>query len=139
MIGISLIAGTVTEKTIIDINNLVNTKIKYMSDIENYGVSDYWAKPEETLKRKSGDCEDIAILKYELLKKVGVPTKDINVVFTIYNGQGHVYLEVTLNGKIYNLDNINRNVYVNKHIHILNILNCDKKSQFKDNFLRAIA
>lgn len=134
-----MIAGTITEKTIIDINNLVNSRIKYMSDMENYKVSDYWAKPEETLKKGSGDCEDIAILKYDMLERAGVPKKDINVIFTVYKGQGHVYLEVTLNGKIYNLDNIYQNVYVNKHVPMINILSYEKKSKFKDYFLQAIA
>lgn len=138
-IAISLMAGTITEKTIIDINNLVNTKIKYTTDIENYGVSDYWAKPAETLKKGMGDCEDIAILKYNMLEKAGMSKKDINVIYTVYKGKGHIYLEVTLDGKIYNMDNIYHNVYLYKHVPMINILSNNKKLKIKDYFLQAIA
>jgi hypothetical protein len=45
--------------------------IRYESDIENYGDSDYWQFPTETLQRRSGDCEDFAFLAASLLRAKG--------------------------------------------------------------------
>lgn len=55
------------------VNDAVNKYVTYTSDDALYGRSDYWASPIETLKTKRGDCEDYAILKYYLLKALGVP------------------------------------------------------------------
>ncbi len=52
------------------VNEYVN-KITYIEDKDNYGQNDYWATPEEFFAR-GGDCEDFAIAKYALLKKLGI-------------------------------------------------------------------
>lgn len=69
--------------------------IFYKRDRQKYGVNEYWAMPEETLRKpRSGDCEDQAILVYhgikELLKKY--PDKEIEdslCVFCVW-GKGSV-------------------------------------------------
>lgn len=40
----------------------VHYEITYESDMESYGVSDYWQTAEWTRIRKKGDCEDSCIL-----------------------------------------------------------------------------
>lgn len=50
------------KESIIEIKKWMILNIKYKSDINNYGIFDYWATPLETMQRKSGDCEDKAIL-----------------------------------------------------------------------------
>lgn len=45
-------------------NKDVNTSITYTPEISK---QDYWQSPQETLKLKTGDCEDFAILKASLL------------------------------------------------------------------------
>jgi hypothetical protein len=46
----------------------INKNIEYKSDQENYGYSEYWASPEQVLNKKSGDCEDMAILLLYIAK-----------------------------------------------------------------------
>jgi len=45
-------------------NDTVNKLIIYKEELPNV---DYWQQPGETLTLGTGDCEDIAILKYRLL------------------------------------------------------------------------
>jgi hypothetical protein len=40
----------------------IKKDIRYDSDADLWGFSEYWASPEQTLSRKSGDCDDDAIL-----------------------------------------------------------------------------
>lgn len=56
-----------------NVNKYVNTTVRYVEDKNNYGVSDYWATPDEFFARNAGDCEDFAIAKYAALKALGVP------------------------------------------------------------------
>ncbi len=55
------------------VNTWANRRIRYTEDAQQYGKADYWADPAQTLRRGAGDCEDIAILKMQLLAAVGVP------------------------------------------------------------------
>ena len=68
---------------------------------------DYWAIPMEFLK-KSGDCEDYAIVKYFSLKELGVPAEDMRIVVvrdTVRN-LAHAVLVVYLDDNAYVLDNV---------------------------------
>jgi len=56
------------------INDFFNG-VKYGSDRDIYGVSDYWATPYQFLAKDRGDCEDYVIAKYFVLKYLGVSTK----------------------------------------------------------------
>lgn len=56
-----------------NVNKYVNSTVRYVEDKNNYGVSDYWATPDEFFARNAGDCEDFAIAKYAALKALGVP------------------------------------------------------------------
>ena len=51
----------------------VKKYIKYVSDKKQYGMSEYWAYPSETLKTKRGDCDDQAILDANLMMASGIP------------------------------------------------------------------
>lgn len=79
----------------------------YKTDIVNWGKEDYWAIPMEFLK-KSGDCEDYAIVKYFSLKELGVPAEDMRIVVvrdTVRN-LAHAVLVVYLDDNAYVLDNV---------------------------------
>ena len=65
-------------KQIKQVNRYANEK-KYILDIENYGVADYWATPKEFLV-SSGDCEDYAIIKMLSMKWLGYDTDAMRVV-----------------------------------------------------------
>lgn len=47
--------------------------IKYVIDKTEYGFDEFWAYHYQTLRHKKGDCEDGAILLYNILLKSGVP------------------------------------------------------------------
>jgi predicted transglutaminase-like cysteine proteinase len=55
----------------------VARRVRWRSDLETYKVSDYWAQAGETLSRGEGDSEDIAVLKMQVLKAAGFPSRDI--------------------------------------------------------------
>jgi predicted transglutaminase-like cysteine proteinase len=45
-----------------------------------YGDSDYWASPLQTLASRTGDCEDYAIVKYVALRAMGIDADDLRLV-----------------------------------------------------------
>lgn len=47
--------------------------IKYNTDASEYKTVEFWAYPYQTLKHKKGDCEDGAILLYNILLRSGIP------------------------------------------------------------------
>jgi predicted transglutaminase-like cysteine proteinase len=53
------------------VNRFYNS-VRYGSDMEIYGVKNYWATPWEFLGRNRGDCEDYVIAKYYALLYIGV-------------------------------------------------------------------
>ncbi|WP_291441329.1 transglutaminase-like cysteine peptidase [Desulfovibrio sp.] len=92
------------------VNSFWNTW-PYKEDLANWGVEDYWAIPAEFLK-KSGDCEDYAIVKYFTLKELGIPAENMRIVVvrdTLRN-LAHAVLAVYLNGDAYILDNLSNTV-----------------------------
>ena len=75
--------------TVSEINVWVNKNITYVEDRVLYDKADYWATPEETMEKEAGDCEDIAILKYWVLKNMG-KTSRLAYVIQVDNRQPHV-------------------------------------------------
>jgi predicted transglutaminase-like cysteine proteinase len=62
-------------------NHFFNSRIRFASDMEIWGVQDYWATPFELLCRKAGDCEDFAIAKYFTLKAMGMEEEKLNISY----------------------------------------------------------
>lgn len=99
---------------------LVNTfwnSWPYIEDIANWQRQDYWAIPAEFLK-KSGDCEDYAIVKYFTLKEIGVDPRKMRIVVlrdTIRN-LAHAVLVVYSDGDAFVLDNLSRVVLSHSRI-----------------------
>lgn len=87
------------------INRYVN-KHKYVTDLVNWGIADYWETPREFML-KDGDCEDFAITKFMSLQYLGISNEDMRiVVLQDLNLQvAHAVLAVYVNGKPYILDN----------------------------------
>lgn len=65
------------EQSLSAVNHWANQRIRYTEDRDQYGVSDFWAGARKTLKAGKGDCEDIALVKLQLLAAVGVPREDM--------------------------------------------------------------
>jgi predicted transglutaminase-like cysteine proteinase len=62
------------------INRAANFAIRPVSDETQWGVSDHWSAPFETLQSGRGDCEDYAIVKYAALLTAGVPKDELKIV-----------------------------------------------------------
>jgi predicted transglutaminase-like cysteine proteinase len=89
------------------INSWANASIRYVEDRELYGQSDRWATAGETLRRRAGDCEDIAIVKMQLLAAQGVSREDMQLVIArdLVRGADHAVLVVRFEGQSLLLDN----------------------------------
>ncbi len=88
----------------------VNTfwnRFPYREDITNWGKADYWVWPNLFLK-KSGDCEDYAIVKYFTLKELGMDTDKLRIVVLrdTLRRLSHAVLAVYMDNDIVILDNI---------------------------------
>jgi predicted transglutaminase-like cysteine proteinase len=70
----------------------VKQNVVYTSDKVVWKMDEYWQTPEETLKLKTGDCEDGAILLYVLMKKNGFTDDQIFITCGAVVGGGHCYV-----------------------------------------------
>jgi len=62
------------------VNRAVNMAIRPASDWSQYGVADFWASPLQTLGSGAGDCEDYAIVKYVVLRELGITADDLRLI-----------------------------------------------------------
>ncbi len=84
------------------VNRQVNHAITPMTDLEHYGVSDYWTLPEDG----KGDCEDYALLKRHNLIKLGWPASALLMTVVLdENGDGHAVLTARTTEGDFILDN----------------------------------
>lgn len=75
-------------KELDDVNREINTKIAPATDLEVYGVNEYW-----TLPQTKGDCEDYALLKRRTLIEKGWPVSSLLMtVVRDEKGEGHAVL-----------------------------------------------
>ena len=88
------------------VNRFFN-RYPYRTDMEIYGVLDYWATPAEFMKN-SGDCEDYAIIKYYALKQLGVDPDSMRIVVLtdVIRNLAHAVLVVYHEGDVHVLDNL---------------------------------
>jgi predicted transglutaminase-like cysteine proteinase len=75
--GIRPYAGMGLEQMARGVNDFVNEE-NYVTDQDNWHVSDYWETPVEFFQR-GGDCEDFAIAKYVSLRMLGVPEERLRI------------------------------------------------------------
>jgi len=76
------------------VNNFFNQNILWLDDSDIWGQKDYWATPEETLKKQAGDCEDFCIGKYYTLISLGVSVNKLKMTYVkdIELNQAHMVL-----------------------------------------------
>lgn len=96
-----------------NVANWISNNIKYKSDWDQYGVDEFWQTPLETLKLKTGDCEDYAILGASMLRALGY---DARVEFGVVNWLGgvmgmHAWVEFPSGGYWYTFEGINGAIY----------------------------
>lgn len=89
--------------TIVNINNSVNTRIKPLTDTEQWGKEEVWSYPDTGL----GDCEDYVLEKRRELMSQGVPAGDLLMtVARRPNGDGHAVLTIRTSLGDFILDNL---------------------------------
>lgn len=95
----------------------VHRNIWYKSDWEVWGVPDYWQTSEETLELRSCDCEDMAVLFYDILMAKKIPA----VILAVYKqGEGHAVCIYKYNDNLY-LADTGRNIRLDKNASVQDI------------------
>jgi predicted transglutaminase-like cysteine proteinase len=89
------------------VNRWVNQNIAFAEDRDVYSVADYWAPAGETLRRGTGDCEDFAIAKMEMLSALGIARSDMRLIIArdLVRNADHAVLVVKLDSGSVMLDN----------------------------------
>ncbi|PWL19503.1 transglutaminase [Falsochrobactrum shanghaiense] len=89
-------------QNIVEINLSVNERIQPMTDMEIFGVEEYWDYPTTV-----GDCEDYVLLKQRELHQAGIPMTDLLItVVRKPDGEGHAVLTVRTDRGDFILDNL---------------------------------
>ncbi|MBF9194841.1 transglutaminase-like cysteine peptidase [Microvirga terrestris] len=89
-------------KTIVSVNQRVNSSIKAVTDADHFGVVDTWGFPDDG----KGDCEDFQLLKRRLLVAAGLPRRAMRMTVVIDElGEGHAVLMVRTSRGDFVLDN----------------------------------
>jgi predicted transglutaminase-like cysteine proteinase len=77
------------------VNDRVNGAIRYMSDVQQYGVDDYWTLPLEAGASAAGDCKDYVLEKRRALIDAGLPAADLSIAIVKTSwGEMHAVLLV---------------------------------------------
>jgi len=89
------------------INSWVNARIRFVDDRAGHGRADHWASAAQSLRSRTGDCEDYAIAKMQMLKALGVADEDLYFVIArdLVRHADHALLVVRLDGRLVVLDN----------------------------------
>jgi predicted transglutaminase-like cysteine proteinase len=89
----------------IALRNWVGDNIRYKSDLLAHAKEDYWQLPNETLRLRTGDCEDYAVLLCSLLRADGWTSNNAYVVIGLKTGgYRHVWVQVIWKGITYNIE-----------------------------------
>ena len=62
------------------VNNTLNN-LPWIADKRHWESADYWATPTETISTFGGDCEDIAVAKWLMLRHLGIPKKNLALAY----------------------------------------------------------
>jgi predicted transglutaminase-like cysteine proteinase len=126
---IKQLQGKSQEVQMSSVNNYFNN-IKYINDIKLFGKTDYWQTPYEFIN-KGGDCEDYAIAKYFMLKRLGFSTDNLKIVINKdinLGGIAHSVLVVNYNNQELMLDNQIKNIaFTNSIFHYIPIYAINEK------------
>lgn len=89
-------------KTIVSVNQRVNSSVKAITDADHWGTVDVWGFPDDG----KGDCEDYQLLKRRILSESGLPRRAMRMTVVIDElGEGHAVLMIRTNQGDYVLDN----------------------------------
>ena len=118
----------------VQIYKFVRDEIKYIEDYLTYDYRfEYWQFPEETLRLRTGDCEDQAILLCTLFRAKGYGPDDVKVVFGLTSANaGHAWVELFYEGNWVVFDpTSSANEYIEK-TRYYSLINANYKGSFND-------
>jgi predicted transglutaminase-like cysteine proteinase len=96
-----------TWRDLVRVNQLVNSTIKPLTDMEHWGVVERWSYPDDGY----GDCEDYVLLKRRMLIQAGWPRQALLItVVRDSRGDGHAVLTVKTDKGEFILDNQNEQI-----------------------------
>ena len=100
-------AKSMSRRQKLDTVNKFFNRWPYKLDSEVYGVSEYWASPNQFM-RTSGDCEDYSIAKFYALKQLGFRDNEMRIVILkdSIRGIGHAVLAIYEKNDILILDSL---------------------------------
>lgn len=105
---------TKPEREKLDIVNSTLNAFEWISDKNNWNAEDYWATPLETLTKFGGDCEDMTIGKFMMLRMMGVPKQNLELAYVKVKktGESHMVLVWLNDSKTENLvlDNLDKTI-----------------------------
>ena len=78
---VSNLKAAPVDRKLHSINQFFNRKLHFTEDAENWGQSDYWATPLQSLARGKADCEDFVIAKYFSLRSAGLSDQQLRLVY----------------------------------------------------------
>jgi len=84
--------GKDDNKTMLYVLKYVHDTIVYTPDDKVWSMPEYWQTAQQTLIKKTGDCEDGAILSYVLARLAGVPEYKLHLTCGSVDGGGHCWL-----------------------------------------------
>ncbi len=96
--------GQLSESQLIEINRNWNRFVTYKPD----SLRDHWQSPNETIKLRTGDCEDISIAKMlDPAIRSAVPVEELRLSY-VYTpeGQPHMVLMIGKGAQALVLDNL---------------------------------
>lgn len=88
-------------ETKLEVTNQQLNELPWLTDKEKWNKDDYWATPFETLTTFGGDCEDMAIGKFVVLRAMGIPKSKLNLAYVKLKqtGESHMVLLYGTPGK----------------------------------------
>lgn len=88
------------------VNRVINGRIRWVPDEENYGLSEYWVMPLREGRAPAGDCEDFALEKRAMLIEAGLPQEALALATAHSDATGlHAVLIVRTSAGDFVLDN----------------------------------
>lgn len=117
------------------INDYFN-RTPYDSDMNIWGVKDYWATRLEFIGKDRGDCEDYVIAKYFTLKELGISTDKMYFTYVkaVKYNVAHMVLTYypTPDAMPLILDNYNQNIFpANKRKDLIFVFSFSGEDLFK--------
>jgi predicted transglutaminase-like cysteine proteinase len=94
-------------KLLNQVNQTVNREVKKASDLDLYGMPEYWSLPRLIDGKLYGDCEDYALEKRRRLIEAGVPESALSLAVAVTaRGESHAVLMISLKSGDMVLDNL---------------------------------